>query len=1000
MAISLVELTSSSRSILYSAHMLWEGADHILVAAGTAFGEIILWSWYRNAPTELACRIHRTFLGHEGSIFGVRISLERYSLYGQRQRFLASCSDDRTIRIWDIAGTVTNEDGGDPISYTEFNNQRTRHTGFNNTSYDAESSKSDCVAVGWGHQSRVWSVKFLESRGNDVLLPLLSSGEDASSRLWKFDASNDEFLSGAEAVPLTLEQMSNAAYHSGKNIWSTELFKSRKVICGGADSALTAYVLPLADSVYGNAGFPVREYTVGDVLTNESITINEARTSQIASSHKSSKVAEFFRSYAFIDSTSFILTANSGKVFVESLTQNVTPTRHGSTADQTLNSKLIDQLNDFSGYSICAAESLLGIGFIAGSKGSIYAYHSTSSILLRIHQVQGKIGSMFVSKTSLGPDSQTVALLVTLMGQKRAQLLFITIPKDFKPRVLRTVDIQISESLTGLTITSMIYVYTDSSEMGYMFLGFRGGSVAAYTIHTSKTELDDKEEGIASLFRIIERVHAKETVTSMLWNSFPSDLSAGHLISVGRDGCCAIHAINLTSNSISLVHYLTLSFGPNIEGLYFHNGHLISYGFSSTRFVVCDTTTEQDIMNVETGGSHRSWSFHPKPSKNGGGTLVWTRASSMHVCTQDGPNHQVIRSGGHGREVKAVAVSSTGLVATGAEDTDIKIFEYINADFVCRRTLRKHTTGIQHLQWSEDGSYLFSSGGCEEFYIWRVHNLQSPLGIGVVCEAVCKPESEHSDLRVMSFDVRRLETDQSGFIIAIVFSDSSMRIYSYDVASAVKWHTLAKGMYFTSCLTQCVFLSPSTILTAGTDGHAVLWPRQADAHRSHVSMPSPPENLTWKQPARIHQSTSKTLDSKLFEDGRTLVVSGGDDGSLAFLLTAPRRGLDLDLRDEHVYLPIIVIRAHASAITACTLLSHNKLYVLTSGNDQWVRLWEVNFVAEQDVPSDPIIVKRVTKMKTNVADVSSMAILSQEEAAIKVIICGVGMEVIRLDWST
>jgi WD40 repeat protein len=99
---------------------------------------------------------------------------------------------------------------------------------------------------------------------------------------------------------------------------------------------------------------------------------------------------------------------------------------------------------------------------------------------------------------------------------------------------------------------------------------------------------------------------------------------------------------------------------------------------------------------------------------------VWTRASSMHIYSQTGPNHTVIRSGGHGREIKAVAVSPDGnsrsrqLIATGAEDTDIKIFQYVEEDFICRRTIRKHTTGIQHLQWSQDGNYLFSSGGCEE----------------------------------------------------------------------------------------------------------------------------------------------------------------------------------------------------------------------------------------------------------------------------------------------
>jgi hypothetical protein len=57
---------------------------------------------------------------------------------------------------------------------------------------------------------------------------------------------------------------------------------------------------------------------------------------------------------------------------------------------------------------------------------------------------------------------------------------------------------------------------------------------------------------------------------------------------------------------------------------------------------------------------------------------------------------------------------------------------------------------------------------------------------------------------------------------------------------------------------------------------------------------------------------------------------------------------------------------------------------------------------------DPLEVRRMKKVKTNVADVSSMTLLSsgagegggetEAEGATRVLICGVGMEVIRLEW--
>jgi hypothetical protein len=54
-------------------------------------------------------------------------------------------------------------------------------------------------------------------------------------------------------------------------------------------------------------------------------------------------------------------------------------------------------------------------------------------------------------------------------------------------------------------------------------------------------------------------------------------------------------------------------------------------------------------------------------------------------------------------------------------------------------------------------------------------------GIGVLCEAVCKPESEHQDLRLMAFDT--VKTGNEGFTIAMAFSDSSIRVRNLYLSS-------------------------------------------------------------------------------------------------------------------------------------------------------------------------------------------------------------------------
>lgn len=142
-------------------------------------------------------------------------------------------------------------------------------------------------------------------------------------------------------------------------------------------------------------------------------------------------------------------------------------------------------------------------------------------------------------------------------------------------------------------------------------------------------------------------------------------------------------------------------------------------------------------------------------------------------------------------------------------------------------------------------------------------------------------------------------------------------------------------------------------------------------------------------------------------DGTTLIVSGGDDGALAFLLAYPTTTDSSSAAQEsYVSTPVLVNCAHGSAVTACAIVNvRSHIYVLTSGNDEWVRLWEVtindtnNNKLSKGV-TDKLTIKRRSRVKTSVADVSSMAVLDNDDNASRMLLCGVGMEVIRLDLSS
>jgi len=134
------------------------------------------------------------------------------------------------------------------------------------------------------------------------------------------------------------------------------------------------------------------------------------------------------------------------------------------------------------------------------------------------------------------------------------------------------------------------------------------------------------------------------------------------------------------------------------------------------------------------------------------------------------------------------------------------------------------------------------------------------------------------------------------------------------------------------------------------------------------------------------------MASHRLSDFTRLIVSGGDDGSIAVLLAG--RTSMATAASIYAGPPVLLSRAHASAVTACAIVQYQQgIFILTSGNDQWIRLWGVEMSDEGDVT-----VSRLSKVKTNVADVSSMGVLASEDRPdARVVVCGVGMEVVRVE---
>ncbi|KAI7304087.1 WD40 repeat-like protein [Hortaea werneckii] len=899
-----------SNCILYSAHVTWQSPSQCLVASGTAFGDIIVWSASVSKPEtghfSAQAQTHFTFSAHEGSIFGVQLSTQRQArqLSDRYECLLASCSDDRQVKLWDVS---------DRSVISPHLTELQRDTGFGGK-HDEEEYAPPCLARAMGHVSRIWQVRFVHHTAEQVT-QIMSFGEDASNITWSIQDGGDSGL------PFVLIQNSVQTAHAGKHIWAVESRMPDRILSGGCDGAIAMR------SRVGSSSAPAH---IANLTTGSGDSI---------------------RAYSFIQEGLLLAVTESGAV----------GTCQIDTAGSLSMKPISAAIPSLRNYSVIA--SMHGVAFIGSTTGAVYVYTHEDRGLTLLLELGRKVAFLALSSQT---SSEAVHLLVTTVGNTHATLISFPTGNVASP----TAQAMDKQSLTlpdGFVVTSFDISGPTDRTPSFVILGARNGSVAI---------LNASSEGAFVLARLIPKVHGKDAVTAVSCRTCEYNSTHCTLLhSTGRDGTYAINVLRSTGHEweVELVHQLELPLGPNVEGMSFRfSAAPLVWGFRGKQFVLYDLSIQQEIMTVDCGGAHRIFAFQPSPE---GGTLVWTQQSKIFKRGQIRQAHQLLNSGGHGREIKAMAVSPTApqIIATGAEDTNIKLLGFdVKRGFRCMQTLKKHNTGIQHLQWSSDGQYLFSSGGFEEFYVWRISRL--PSEIGVICEGM-HPRTAKSDLRVMGFEItseKPIADCGIEFGIFFAYSDSSVQQWSYGSGS---WALIASGDYLTACLTE-VFTSAGQRITAATDGHLALWNTRPGV-----------DALTWRSRHGVHQNAILDVATHELQDGSSLIFTAGDDNAIG-----------ISRIDEIGSIKSLIIpRAHAAAVTGVAIIPgmDNTLSMISVSIDQRLKLWEVSVDATSR-GADSINVKLKRNVLTSVADVSSIDVCKLVDESTAVILAGVGMDVWRI----
>ena len=505
-----------------------------------------------------------------------------------------------------------------------------------------------------------------------------------------------------------------------------------------------------------------------------------------------------FRSYGWIDDSSFLVTTRKGWLLLGSLAgkNSVRSDSRLSTLNETtLKWTSIVQNSTLGSSCILSNVGFCGVVLITGEDGIIYCFQRATRTIASMLKLPKKIACLNVSRLELkGKGSEidvsrpSFAAFASCLGSPIAYHLTI----DYRNKIYHCNKVELNIPANFISTSSL---YLESNTI--IILGFRNGALAFYDL----SDID----GPINAKLVTLSVHGTDSVTSI--NRVPyhetgRKSGAEFFLSTGRDGRYAVHELTACSSqqspctmNLQTVHACSLPFGPNIEGSVFDgkNHELLVWGFRGKEFVVWNDSLKFEVMSVECGGAYRNWAFLPSKNIEGGCNLVWTKASTLNVYTPARSSHNVVRPGGHGREIKAMASSpsiegnchpTSRFLATGAEDTTIRISKSTYGDDPCQENvqrlavLSKHTTGIQQLRWSSDGRLLFSAAGREELFVWRIQPVPC-FPVGATCLSKCPPVTEARDLRIMDFDVVGVSTSNkitTKYILGAVYSNSTLRV--------------------------------------------------------------------------------------------------------------------------------------------------------------------------------------------------------------------------------
>ncbi|XP_055748766.1 WD repeat-containing protein 6-like [Salvelinus fontinalis] len=1024
--------------LLYSALLLGENWEDSVLVGGTVFNQLVLWRPGGAQPDGKA-PVERRLPGHSGVIFSL--------CYRRETGWLASASDDRSVRVWGV-GDLGGAGGGcgDP--------------------------SPTCLRVLYGHQARVFSVKLSPGR-------VYSAGEDGACLLWDWGGRGRvaRTLKGHRSGGVRALAVSEGG--DGQGRW---------VATGGADGGIRLWRV---------GGEEEKGDAVGGQGEAESLVDLGFQGRGVP------KVVGVVGDGHWIQGR-VVVNTDHGEVYLYE------GGRWGLLWEggPEFQSYCVMEVLRVRGWGAAASrEGLCALGSLSGGVQVFPLSQPGAGVLLRAGP--GKVHSVLWVKGQAEGQGRGGYLLASgaeglvHRWQVEVEMRDTGLALRVEPLCPLLLPPCAKRWLTAV-------VYLNRPQGALWVCGDRRGSLLLFEErehHQEKKrgageEHEDEEMGREAHNGLVEShdekgdvvvgeedeereasragltlqpgsslfgVHGKQGVT---WVSE----HRGLLYSAGRDGCVRVLRVGPEGLEVLRVQRACRGMewlervlllephdseeeqrAPEPEGSG-KEARFVIVGFHSVHFVVWDPVRQERLLSVLCGGGHRSWSYCPHQDglSMGQGALVFIKQGVVLASEPSGeaPSRAGsldLRQGLHGRGVGCVCrlgvVGEAGegrweVLVTGGEDTSltvlavrpqtgtVRVLSVITDHISNVRTL----TAVKRLDRGTDeqtaaqslSALLVSAGGRAQMQCYRLligGNGQLGLPSCQVIQVAShrlddqwermrnrhKTVKMDAETRYMSIAV--VDDGTESVLLALACSDGAVRLFSVSELTG-KFELLWESFHHERCVLSIATCSLEDgqgnrrvfLFSAATDGRIAVWDMStvANSEDRPPTAALAPTSPCLTVPA--HQNGVNTL--AVWEEGlgaghtdeaRITLASGGDDGQLSVaLIRVQYQGgavggsrVCLQLQSQWS-----VALAHAAPLTALRMLSPGLL--VSTSPDQRVCLWRL---ATTGLSQQGALV-------SHVADAAGLEVWIGAEAGVGavsgcgdrgwVVVCGQGLQLLKV----